>query len=194
MKKILIILLLISTPFIFAQDIEKNTEKNTVPIYISFHWHMHQPIYWPYEDIITTNNKHVYSYDLFEIMFTRSGPYTSWPYNAVKNIADNGLPHGGAQVSFSGSLIENLNALQNAGIGFNNWAHWYKQGRLLKTGLGNPRLDLVSFVYHHPLMALCDYKDIRKQIQLHREITQNTFGKETNYSKGIFPPENAFAE
>lgn len=155
---------------------------------------MHQPIYWPYENIVATENRNVYSYSLYEIMNSRYGPYTSWPYNSVKAIADNGLPHGGAQVSFSGSLIENLNCMEKHGIGFSNWKHCYTQGRKLKTHLGNPRLDLVAFGYHHPLMALCDYKDVRKQIQLHREILQKTFGSEVPYSKGIFPPENAFAE
>lgn len=191
---ILIILIICITPILAQKKSADSSSKTTVPIYISFHWHMHQPIYWPYEDMITTNNRHVYSYDLLDIMFTRSGPYTTWPYDAVKAIADNGLPHGGAQVSFSGSLIENLNAIQNAGMGFSNWSQWYRQGRLLKTNLGNPRLDLVAFGYHHPLMPLCDYQDIRKQIQAHREIVQKTFGSDVAYSKGIFPPENAFAE
>lgn len=167
--------------------------KESVPIYISFHWHMHQPIYWPYEDIITTNRRKVYSYDLLDIMFQRSGPYTSWPYNAVNAMAQNALAHGGAQVSLSGSLIENLNTIEKAGMGFANWAQHYRLGRLLKTSMGNPRLDLVAFGYHHPLMALCDYADIRRQIQDHRRAILETFGS-VPYSKGIFPPENAFAE
>ena len=187
----LIILLLL---FSFAVQSEEKVKNKGVPIYISFHWHMHQPIYWPYENIIDTNNKGVYSYDLLHIMFSRSGPYTSWPYNAVNSMATNGLPHGGAQVSFSGSLIENINNIEKAGKGFFNWTQSYKKGRNLKTALGNPRLDLVAFGYHHPLMALCDYNDIRKQIQLHRKITQKTFGNNVSYSKGIFPPENAFAQ
>ena len=194
MKRLFLIVLIgmMCSISVMAQAPEKN--RPSVPIYISFHWHMHQPIYWPYEDIITTNNRHVYSYDLLEIMFTRSGPYTSWPYNSVKAMADHDLAHGGAQVSFSGSLIENLDAIQNSGAGFQGWSQWYRNGRLLKTKLGNPRLDMVAFGYHHPLMALCDYKDVRKQIQKHREIILKTFGSETAYSKGIFPPENAFAE
>ena len=187
-------ILLLSLICIVAVPAQPSPVKNPVPIYVSFHWHMHQPIYWPYEDIVTTNNRHVYSYDLMEIMFSRSGPYTSWPYDAVKMLADNGLAHGGAQVSFSGSLMENLNTIQNAGIGFQGWAQWYTKGRQLKTNLGNPRLDLVAFGYHHPLMALCDYKDVRKQIQRHRQILLKTFGNDVAYSKGIFPPENAFAE
>ncbi len=190
---LVVLFLLVVIPIAsFAQTTASS--RTNVPIYISFHWHMHQPIYWPYEDMVTTNRRHVYSYDLLDIMFTRSGPYTSWPYDAVKAMADNGLPSGGAQVSFSGSLIEDLNAIEQAGLGFFNWSGWYKEGRLLKTKFGNPRLDLVAFGYHHPLMPLCDYMDIRKQIQAHREMIQQTFGKEVPYSKGMFPPENAFAE
>ncbi|MFC1745003.1 hypothetical protein ACFL35_13505 [Candidatus Riflebacteria bacterium] len=177
-----------------TKDGKKKKKTPAIPIYISFHWHMHQPIYWPYEDIMTTEGKGVYSFSLLDVMFTRTGPYTSWPYNAVKAAADGDLPHAGAQVSFSGSLIENLNVIRQAGKGFNGWDQWYKKGRNLKTKLGNPRLDLVAFGFHHPLMALIDYEDIRKQIKAHREITQKTFGSNVPYSKGIFPPENAFAE
>ena len=51
---------------------------------------------------------------------------------------------------------------------------------------------MVGFGYFHPLMGLIDYQDIRKQIQMHKEIfTQNFPGA---YSKGIFPPENAFSD
>lgn len=193
-KSVFLVIFLFVFAFCTLLPAENQSIARKVPIYISFHWHMHQPIYWPYENIVKTNNRHVYSYDLLDIMFTRSGAYTSWPFNAVKNMAENGLPHGGAQVSFSGSLIENLNNLEQAGIGFSGWSRFYGQGRQMKTALGNPRLDMVAFGYHHPLMALCDYKDIRKQIALHRDILLKTFGQDVPYSKGIFPPENAFAE
>jgi len=182
-----------STPIITSAFDKKNV-KAKVPIYISFHWHMHQPIYWPYEDMVATNNRGVYSYSLLDVMSSRAGAYTTWPYDAVKAAADAGLPNAGAQVSFSGSLIEDLNSIKKAGLGFNNWESGYSAGRNLKTALGNPRLDMVSFGFHHPLMALIDYEDIRKQIQAHRKITLDTFGNSVSYSKGIFPPENAFAE
>lgn len=168
-------------------------KKGGVPIYVSFHWHMHQPIYWPYEDMVATHNRGVYSYSLLDLMYSREGPYTSWPYDAVRAASDAGLANAGAQVSFSGSLIEDLNALKKTGR-FNNWEAQYRAGRRLKTARGNPRLDMVSFGFHHPLMALIDYHDMRKQIQAHRRITLETFGSDVPYSKGIFPPENAFAE
>ncbi len=182
-----------STPVITSGSKKKNG-KNKIPVYISFHWHMHQPIYWPYEDMVTTHNRGVYSYSLLDVMYSREGAYTSWPYEAVKAAADAGLAHAGAQVSFSGSLIENLDSIKKAGLRFNGWEAAYSAGRNMKTALGNPRLDMVSFGFHHPLMALIDYEDIRKQIQAHRNITLGTFGSQAGYSKGIFPPENAFAE
>ncbi|MBF0499628.1 MAG: hypothetical protein HQM09_05820 [Candidatus Riflebacteria bacterium] len=160
------------------------------PIYISFHWHMHQPIYWPYEDILTTDHRGVYSYSVVDVFNQRMGPYTSWPWDAVKSIADAGLPDGGAQVSFSGSLMENLNVIK----GNSGWAGSYAAGRHLKTVRGNPRLDMVAFGYHHPLMALIGYEDIRRQIAAHRDMLLRTFGDDVPYSKGIFPPENAFAK
>lgn len=162
-------------------------------IYIAFLWHMHQPIYWPYESVIETENRHVYSFSLFDVFNQRVGPYTSWPKNAVmKGIAEN-MGHFGAQVSFSGSLIENLNNLETYGnSNFSNWkSHWnYIINQ--KTTLNNPRLDLVGFGYHHPLMALIDYTDIRKSIQQHKQAFAQNFPGYT-YSKGIFPPENAFS-
>ncbi|MEW6709180.1 MAG: hypothetical protein AB1403_05090, partial [Candidatus Riflebacteria bacterium] len=172
---------------------DKKQTRNQVPIYIAFQWHMHQPVYWPYENIAETERKNVYSFSLYEVFFSRSGAYTSWPFNAVNAMHSAGLPHGGAQVSFSGSLIENLNNINAATGGFHNWKQHYTAGRHLKTRLGNPRLDMVAFGYHHPLMALIGYEDIRRQIDAHKKIILETFGKDVSYSKGIFPPENAFA-
>ena len=59
--------------------------------------------------------------------------------------------------------------------------------------MGNPRLDMVGFGYYHPLMALIDEEDARKQIQKHRACFAENFPS-MSYSKGIFPPENAFEE
>ncbi len=161
------------------------------PIYIAFHWHMHQPIYWPYESVVETEARGEYSFSLKEVHTSRTGPYTSWPANAVQAGANAGFEHFGAQVSFSGSLIENLEAAREAGWGFSNWTSHWESGINLQTSLGNPRLAMTGFGYHHPLMALTEYEDIRRQIQWHKEIMSEYFPGE--YSKGIFPPETAFS-
>ncbi len=162
-------------------------------IYIAFQWHMHQPIYYPYENCLTTDASGKYSYSILDIHTSRTGPYTNWPKNAVQKGIDAGFPNFGAQVSFSGSLIENLNNIEAAGKGFSGWKSNWIAARANKTAKGNPRLDMVGFGYHHPLMGLIDYNDIRRQIQLHK-IAFTTYFPGTAYSKGIFPPENAFSE
>lgn len=112
-------------------------------IYIAFLWHMHQPIYYPYESLVETNNAGRYSFDLLnEVMNTRTGPYQTWPKDAVE--AGSGFAHLGAQISFSGSLIENCNTLWGSASSA-TWDNAYDYGRGLQTSLGNPRLDLVAF-------------------------------------------------
>lgn len=174
----------------FAQSTDENSSENP-PIYIAFHWHMHQPIYFPYESVVETENRSVFSFSLRDVHTSRTGPYTDWPTNAVQAGIDAGMPHFGAQVSFSGSLIENLEAAKQAGWGFQNWTNPWNSAISQTTELGNPRLAMTGFGYHHPLMPLIDQEEIRRQIQWHKEIMDETFAGD--YSKGIFPPETAFS-
>ncbi|MBK8913179.1 MAG: hypothetical protein IPM64_01025 [Phycisphaerales bacterium] len=162
------------------------------PIQVAFLWHMHQPIYFPYESPITADNNGRFSFSVKDIHNQRFGPYTGWPRDAIQ--AGLGLPHLGAHISFSGSLIENLHAMQAAGVNggmWNNWTLPYAQARSWNTALGNPRLDLVAFGYHHPLMPLLDEADIRMQIRLHRHVFDQTWPG--GYAPGMFPPETAFS-
>jgi hypothetical protein len=161
------------------------------PIYIAFLWHMHQPIYWPYETILQTEANARYSYSVVDIHNQRTGPYTSWPRDAVEKGITAGMGHFGAQVSLTGSLIENLDALETGGnTNFQAWKNPWNSIRGLSTTLGHPRMDLVGFGYHHPLMGLIETVDLRKQIQAHRTRLAGEFSGA--YSRGIFPPENAF--
>jgi len=159
------------------------------PIYIAFHWHMHQPIYQPGQSVVDSYNSNLFSYNLYDVFNSRTGPYTNWPGNAINKMLS--MSNAGAQISFSGSLVENLNTLESNDIGFNNWKSTWNTMAAKKTGLGNPRLDMVAFGYYHPLMPLTDYAEIRKQIQKHKAIFSSNFPG-MPYSKGIFPPECAF--
>ncbi len=171
---------------------QERRESVNPPIYIAFLWHMHQPVYWPYETVGQTDQNGRYSYSVTDIHNQRTGPYTSWPKDAVQKGIIAGLSHFGAQVSFSGSLIENLNNLETTGNGnFQNWKSSWNSIKTQTTVLGNPRLDMVGFGYHHPLMGLIEYDDIRKQIQSHKQMMSSQFSG--IYSKGMFPPENAFS-
>ncbi len=160
------------------------------PIQIGFLWHMHQPIYVPYLDPFAADG--FFSFSVPDVHNQRYGPYTNWPRNAIE-LGDH-LPHLGAQVSFSGSLIENLNALEASGINGGLWNTWdwaYRAAQSNRTNLNNPRLEMVAFGYHHPLMPLNGERDIRMQLRLHKLIHGQTWN--TSYSNGLFPPETAFS-
>ncbi|MBP3298754.1 MAG: hypothetical protein J6L73_03630 [Muribaculaceae bacterium] len=161
-------------------------------IYIAFQWHMHQPIYTPGETVLETHASGQLSYDLLDVFTSRYGAYTNWPAQAVNKLIEAGLP-GGAQVSFSGSLVENLNVIEASGKSFNNWKQPWLDMIDKKSDLGNSRLEMVGFGYYHPLMALIDEADVERQIARHKECFAQNFPGMT-YSKGIFPPENAFEE
>ncbi|HMO03317.1 MAG TPA: carbohydrate-binding protein [Kiritimatiellia bacterium] len=158
------------------------------PIHVTYQWHMHQPIYYPYESVTATDNNNRFVYSVRGIHDERSGNYNDWPKNAIQQGHDRGLPHAGAQASFSGSLMENL-----SGIWGNGWRdHWRWARNGLRTSLNNPRLDMVGFAYHHSLMPLTCYESMRMQIRLHKEAYFDHWGT-TQYSKGFFPPESSYA-
>lgn len=167
----------------------------THPIEIGFLWHMHQPLYIPGLDPFQADP--FFSFSVPDVHNQRLGPYTTWPANAVN--AGSFLPNLGAHVSFSGSLIENLNTLASSGINGGIWNNWFNAYRSEQspfpasnyTALGNPRLEMIGFGYHHPLMPLIDGRSIRLQIKLHKVVHAQTW--QTGYSKGIFPPETAFS-
>ena len=82
---------------------------------------MHQPIYYPYESVVVTQNGNRFGYSLTDIFNQRTSDYTSNPSNAVWSLINANFPNAGAQVSFTGSLTENLNNLEGAGWGFSGW-------------------------------------------------------------------------
>ncbi|MFB3895010.1 MAG: hypothetical protein ACE14V_01790 [bacterium] len=163
------------------------------PIYIAFLWHMHQPIYWPGETVTQTESAGHYSFSVVDIFRQRIGPYTTYPIDAIESGKNAGLAHLGASVSFSGSLMENLDNLKGTVSEFASWESRWVTGRTWSTSLGNPRLDIIGFGYYHPLNGLIEYDDIRRQIQLHKLAVSANFGSSISYSKGYFPAETAFS-
>ncbi len=165
------------------------------PINVGFLWHMHQPTYIPGQTVTQTDASGQFSFSVTDVHNQRFGPYTSWPKDAIQSGLS--LPNLGAQVSFSGSLIENLNNLEannvNGGM-WNNWKSSYAQAQQLQTAEGNQRLDMIGFAFNHALMPLLDVRDMRMQIKLQKELAIQTWGSSVPYSKGFFPPETAFSE
>ncbi len=164
-----------------------------LPIYITFVWHMHQPIYWPGENLVQTENAGHYSFSVIQVHLDRSGAYTTWPRDAIAAARSAGLMSVGAQVSLTGSLMENLDSLEAADIGFQGWKEPWREAVTWRTDGGNPSLDLIGFGSFHPLMGLVEGADITAQILMHRAALQRRFPG-MQVSRGLFPPETAFSE
>jgi hypothetical protein len=156
------------------------------PIHVTYLWHMHQPIYFPYESVDQTDGAGRFNFSVRGVHDQRTGAYGDWPKNAVQQGTD--LPHAGVQVSFSGSLMENMNGLY--GFGWRDHYRWGRNG--LRTSRDNPRLDLVGIAYHHSLMPLTTKESMLMQIRLHKEAYADNWASGGYYSKGFWPPECAF--
>ena len=163
---------------------------SATPIHVTYLWHMHQPVYYPYESVQATDNANRFNFSVAGVHGERAGNYTSWPKEAVEQGHNRaGLEHSGAQVSFSGSLGENLQGLWGG-----TWYNDYRHARnTLRTSLNNPRLDMVGIAYHHSLMPLTCKESMKMQIKLHKEVYTDLWGA-NDYTKGFWPPECAFAE
>jgi len=155
-------------------------------IHVTYLLHMHQPIYFPYESVNQTDNAGRFNFSVRGVHDARTGAYGEWPKNAVQQGTD--LPHAGVQVSFSGSLMENMDGLYGQG-----WRDHYRWGRnVLRTTRNNPRLDPVGIAYHHSLMPLTTKESMRMQIRLHKEAYRDVWNTGGSYTKGFWPPECAF--
>ena len=107
-----------------------------------------------------------------------------------------GYNEAGAQISYSGGLIENIFSLGNAGqLGYSwNWYSSLREARGWPTvGQSKPRCDIVIFPFHHALVPLCDESAVRKEIQLYKAIYSEAWGSSPGLSKGFFPSEMAFS-
>lgn len=188
-----------------AAFIQEFREKNAGKIFVSIDLHNHQPIYRPGVHPADTPEIQQYVLGTGDAE-NRREVYTTADAYAIEAMKDNpGQPHFGIQVSYSGSLMEDLEKTRERGLWPGpGWNERYKDLRATtETSEGNPRLDLVNIGYHHPLMGLIasghtdggkvEYdKDIQLQIQMHQRAVEKLFGGPV--SKGFFPPEMAFSE
>lgn len=200
-------------------------EGNAQPrVHVSYQWHLHQPLYWPAPNLagqrvqtaldsveMKARGLGVYpgspiphpenrlvegdsgAYDPVFSKEDRIRIYQERGYDSLGLMRD--LPDGGMQVSYSGSLMDNVRSLgQGERYGYSrSWADGYRAGGRLKTSGGKPRMDLVGITYHHGLAPLLPKSVLAKELAIHRAATRETFGS-TNQSEGFFPPELAFSE
>ena len=175
-------------------------------VHTTYLWHMHQPIYWPdestwtpgrYETAYETITLGHSQNDVFSIFNSddRVGDYQWYPHDAVASILD--LPDAGAQVSFAGSLIENVSSLGDAGWNGGRYApDWYASYRTARnwtTTAGRPRLETLLVGFHHAIAPLMDDNAFRMELACAKAIYDDAWG-DSNYSHGFFPAETCFSE
>ena len=164
---------------------------SAVPIHVTHLWHMHQPIYFPYESVRNTDSNSRYNFNVEGSVWDgdRYNCYRNWPKDAVEKAVGK-QEHGGSQMSYSGSLAENNTVIWGDPSG---WAANIRYARnSLRTSRNNPRLDTVGIAYHHSLMPLTSVESMRMQIKLHKEQYKDLWNTGGEYSKGFWPPECAF--
>jgi hypothetical protein len=180
-------------------------------LHFTYLWHMEQPIYWPdgpgaaplryeraWETIQALDAGRARPLDNLRAIFGLDDRVAGYQYRVRDSVNDiRWHPEAGAQVSYSGGLIENITSLGNANqLGYSpNWFGGYREARTWTTfsGPAHPRLDIVQFSFHHALLPLLDDAVIRKELALYRRIYADAWGANPGPSRGFFPSEMAFS-
>lgn len=180
-------------------------------LHFTYHWHLEQPIYWPdqnrsavadryeaaWESILRTDAGAANPENNLRDIFGKADRVAVYQYRVRDAIDDiDWAAEAGAQVSYSGGLIRNVESLGQANqLGYGpNWAQAYQQARGWRTiGASKPRLDVVVFPFHHALMPLIDERAQRMEIRTYQHLSQSTWGGAAPHSRGFFPSEMAFS-
>ncbi|MDD5139960.1 MAG: carbohydrate-binding protein [Verrucomicrobiales bacterium] len=183
----------------------------TTGVHTTWLWHLHQPNYWPdrrnygtdhYEnawDTIQQQNggRPHPSPEILSTIFgagDRVAAYQSGPKNTISGLL--GYANAGAQVSYSGALIENVQSLAAAGqLGYGaGWNGANQTARGWTTSGGKPRMDLVNFTYHHALAPLLSDETLEMELRIQQRQMDLFWGTSPAGSKGYFPAETCFSE
>ncbi len=180
-------------------------------VYSSYLWHLQQPIYWP--EKVSGLNRYQFAYE----SLSGSPTYPGHPQNNLSDIfglddrkaayqyrtrdsvaAMSGQPDGGAQLSYAGSLIENVWSLgDHNSLGYGpTWYASIREARGWKTTRNRSKLEPVGFAYHHAFMPLIDKDARRKEIAINQDIWWKAWvGSDTGErSYGFRCSEEAFSE
>ena len=181
-------------------------------LHFTYLWHLEQPVYWPdqsrqfgapdryenaWESVQQKNSGDPYPLNNLNEIFGKPDRVAAYQGRIRDSIdAIDWAPEAGAQVSYSGGLIRNIESLGNAGqLGYGSgWNQPNQQARSWRTlGASKPRLDMVVFPFHHSLMPLIDENTQRKEIQAYKHVYTPTWGTGAPISRGFFPSEMAFS-
>lgn len=178
-------------------------------VQFTYLWHLEQPVYWP--------DRQVFGFDRYERAQESRSHKASGATHPENNLDDifgladrqavyqyrtrdsvNAIrwtQRGGAQISYSGGLIENIMSLGGSNqLGYSpGWMNSIREARGWTTINNKPRLDVVLFPFHHALMPLVDENTMRKQVQAYKRIYADAWGSSVPMSRGFFPSEMAFS-
>lgn len=180
-------------------------------VHTTWLWHLHQPVYWPdrrnygvdhYENAWDTIQEQNAGrmHPTPEVLGTifgaadRVNVYQGEIGNTLSGLL--GYPNAGAQVNYSGALMENVQSLAAAGqLGYaNGWSNSFRTARSWTTSSGKPRLDLVNFTYHHAIAPLVDDATLEMELRIQQRQMQILWGTNAPLSRGYFPAETCFSE
>jgi hypothetical protein len=185
--------------------------QNAAKVHTTWLWHLHQPIYWPdrrnygvdhYEnawDTIQQQNA-MRPHPSPEVLSTifgeadRVNVYQGEIETTLNSLLSH--PNAGAQVNYSGALMENVQSLAVAGqLGYSsNWNNGFRTARSWTTSGGKPRLDLVNFTYHHAIAPLLSDETLQMELEIQQRQMQLYWGTNVPLSRGYFPAETCFSE
>ncbi|NLB65909.1 MAG: hypothetical protein GX803_05515 [Lentisphaerae bacterium] len=182
-------------------------------VHVSRFWHNHQPIYWPeWNNTGGQNSRVQFAWDSITLksgqtfgglspanhpennltdIFGLDDRRTSYQSRATDSL--NSFSGGGFAMSYSGSLIDNVNQLGKGGnLGYHSgWNNNYTGSRQ------GGRLDMLGFTHHHSLAPLLPKEVFRKEIQVFKQAWWKAWGGNSDlsdHSKGFFPTEMAFSQ
>jgi hypothetical protein len=179
-------------------------------VHFTYLWHLEQPIYWPdrqtsgtdryehaWQSILRRDAGAAHPSNNLRDIFGLDDRRAVYQYRVKDTINDlRWTAEAGAQISYSGGLIHNINSLGSANqLGYaSNWAQNFRDARNWYTSKPNakPRLDIVNFSFHHALLPLLEESTIRREIQVYKAAYAPTWGSTPAISKGFFPSEMAF--
>jgi hypothetical protein len=194
----------------FALLLPLAVQANNTNVHTTWLWHLHQPIYWPdrapynhaadhYQnawDTIQLGNVHPSDTSLTTVFgeADRVNAYQGEPSSVVSGLRS--YANAGAQVNYSGALIENVQSLaaQNQ-LGYGSgWNNGNATARTWTTSSGKPRMDLVNFTYHHAMAPLVSDETLEMELRIHQRQMQIFWGTGVPLSRGYFPAETCFSE
>ena len=191
------------------------TNAHSAEVRVSRFWHNHQPIYWPEWNSGTQNQRVQFAQDSINLKsgqnYDSSTTHPENDLNAIFGVDDrkrayqdgprsslSGVFSGGYSMSYSGSLIDNVNNLgANGHDGYGTgWWDGNRTATKWTTSGGSRKLEMVGFNYHHSLGPVLPKSVFRKELDIFHEAAYKAWdmGSVTNRSKGFFPTEMAFSE